>query len=82
MEIDNQKYWGLDVSKIESLDDVKLILDAMDLYLSDQIPGFDKVKHLFTTDTTPKIIASIQQQQQQIVEPQASIESETSVGFN
>jgi hypothetical protein len=79
MEIDNQKYWGLDVSKIESLDDVKLILDAMDLYLSDQIPGFDKVKHLFTTDATPKIIASIQQQQQ---EQQQVIAPEPSVGFN
>ena len=78
MEIDNQKFCGLDVSKIQSLDDVKLILDAMDLYLSDQIPGFDKVRHLFTTNATPKILASIQQQQQQ----QEIIEPETSVGFN
>lgn len=77
MEIDGQRFWGLDVSKIESIEDIKLILDSMDLYLSDQLPGFDKVKHLFTLDATPKIIASIQQQQeQQIVAP------ETSVGFN
>jgi hypothetical protein len=77
MEIENQKFWGLDVSKIESLDDVKLILDAMDLYLNEGIPGFDKVRHLFTVDATPKILESIQQQQeQQIIAP------ETSVGFN
>lgn len=77
MEIDGHRYWGLDVSKIESLEDIKLILDGMDLYLSDQVPGFDKVKHLFTLDATPKIIASMQQQQeQQIIAP------EPSVGFN
>lgn len=78
MEIDNQKFWGLDSNNINSLDDVKLIFDAMDLYLSDQIPGFDKVRHLFTTDATPKIIASIQQQQQE----QQIIAPEPSVGFN
>lgn len=56
MEINEKKFWGLDVTKIESLEDVKLIFAAMDLFVREDIPGFDKVAHLFTEDRIPMII--------------------------
>lgn len=48
MENENQVFWGLDADKIESIDDVRKILGAMDLYIREDLPGFDEVKHLFT----------------------------------
>lgn len=42
MEINEKKFWGLDVTKIESLEDVKLIFAAMDLFVREDIPGFEK----------------------------------------
>lgn len=64
MEINEKKFWGLDTNKIESLDDVKLILAAMDLFVREDIPGFDKVAHLFTEDRIPVIV-----DETQIIEP-------------
>jgi hypothetical protein len=64
MEINEKKFWGLDVTKIESLEDVKLIFAAMDLFVREDIPGFDKVAHLFTEDRVPVIV-----DESQIVEP-------------
>lgn len=64
MEINEKKFWGLDTSKIESLDDVKLIFAAMDLFVREDIPGFDKVAHLFTEDRIPVLV-----DETQIVEP-------------
>ena len=56
MEINEKKFWGLDVTKIESLEDVKSIFAAMDLFVREDIPGFDKVAHLFTEDRIPMIV--------------------------
>lgn len=56
MEINEKKFWGLDVNNIESLEDVKLIFAAMDLFVREDIPGFNKVAHLFTEDRIPMIV--------------------------
>jgi len=48
MEKESQVFWGLDASKIETIEDVRNILGAMDLYIREDLPDFDKVKHLFT----------------------------------
>jgi hypothetical protein len=56
MEINEKKFWGLDPSKIESLEDVRLIFAAMDLFVREDIPGFEKVAHLFTEDRVPVIV--------------------------
>lgn len=56
MEINEKKFWGLDVNNIQSLEDVKLIFAAMDLFVREDIPGFDKVAHLFTEDRIPMIV--------------------------
>lgn len=56
MEINEKKFWGLDVNKIESLEDVKLIFAAMDLFVREDVPGFEKVSHLFTEDRVPVIV--------------------------
>ena len=56
MEINEKKFWGLDPSKIESLEDVRLIFAAMDLFVREDIPGFEKVAHLFTEDRIPVIV--------------------------
>lgn len=64
MEINEKKFWGLDPSKIESLEDVRLIFAAMDLFVREDIPGFEKVAHLFTEDRVPVIV-----DESQIVEP-------------
>ena len=64
MEINEKKFWGLNTTKIESLEDVKLIFAAMDLFVREDIPGFDKVAHLFTEDRIPVFV-----DETQIVEP-------------
>lgn len=74
MEINEKKFWGLDPSKIESLEDVRLIFTAMDLYLREDTPGFKMVSHLFTEDRVPMIaddsfITESQQPSVQIVGP-------------
>jgi|694.fasta_scaffold39976_13 hypothetical protein len=70
MEINEKKFWGLDASKIESLEDVRLIFSAMDLFVREDIPGFEKVSHLFTEDRIPVIV-----DEGMIYEtPQASVE--------
>jgi hypothetical protein len=48
MEKESQVFWGLDASKIETIEDIRNILGAMDLYIREDLPDFDKVKHLFT----------------------------------
>ena len=48
MEKESQVFWGLDASKIETIEDVRNILGAMDLYIREDLPYFDTVKHLFT----------------------------------
>jgi len=45
-----QVFWGLDENKIETIDDVRKILGAMDLFIREDLPDFDKVKHLFTEE--------------------------------
>jgi hypothetical protein len=49
-ETEVQTFWGLDANKIESIDDVKAILGAMDLFVREDLPLFDEVKHLFTEE--------------------------------
>jgi hypothetical protein len=56
MEINEKKFWGLDPNNIQSLEDVKLIFAAMDLFVREDIPGFEKVAHLFTEDRIPTLI--------------------------
>jgi hypothetical protein len=56
MEINEKKFWGLDPNNIQSLDDIKLIFAAMDLFVREDIPGFEKVAHLFTEDRVPVIV--------------------------
>ena len=48
MENESQVFWGLDADKIESIEDIKKILGAMDLYIREDLPYFDTVRHLFT----------------------------------
>lgn len=50
------KFWGLNVDNIKTLEDVKLILKVMDLYLVEDIKDFDSVKHLFTEEKPPESI--------------------------
>jgi hypothetical protein len=74
MEIDNKKFWGLDVNNIETLDDIKLIFAAMDLFVREDIPGFDKVAHLFTEDRIPTIVdEQVMQEMQEIVTPEVGV---------
>lgn len=49
-ETEVQTFWGLDASKIETIDDVKAILGAMDLFVRKDLPLFDNVRHLFTEE--------------------------------
>lgn len=49
-ETEVQTFWGLDASKIETIDDVKAILGAMDLFVREDLPHFDQVKHMFTEE--------------------------------
>lgn len=49
-ETEVQTFWGLDANKIETLDDVKAILGAMDLFVREDLPLFDDVRHLFTEE--------------------------------
>jgi hypothetical protein len=56
MEINEKKFWGLNPNKIESLEDVRLIFAAMDLFVREDIPGFENVSHLFTEDRIPTIL--------------------------
>jgi hypothetical protein len=49
-ETEVQTFWGLDASKIETIDDVKAILGAMDLFVREDLPLFDNVRHLFTEE--------------------------------
>jgi len=49
-ETEVQTFWGLDANKIESIDDVKAILGAMDLFVREDLPNFDDIKHLFTEE--------------------------------
>tara|TARA_R110000851_G_scaffold72400_1_gene160413 strand:- start:88 stop:228 length:141 start_codon:yes stop_codon:yes gene_type:complete len=37
----------LDCKKIKSIEDVKLILNAMNLYIANTCEDYDKLKHLF-----------------------------------
>jgi ArsR family metal-binding transcriptional regulator len=41
-------YWGLDVNNIKDINDVKSILSAMDLFIQEDLPEYNNVKHLFT----------------------------------
>lgn len=56
MQINDMKFWGLNVDNIKTLEDVKLILKVMDLYLVEDIKDFDTVKHLFTEEKPPENI--------------------------
>lgn len=49
-ETEVQTFWGLDSSKIETIDDVKAILGAMDLFVREDLPHFKEIKHLFTEE--------------------------------
>ena len=49
-ETEVQTFWGLDANKIETLDDVKAILGAMDLFVREDLPLFGDVRHLFTEE--------------------------------
>jgi len=43
-----QEAWQLDVATIETLDDVKIILDGLNLTTYSDTPGWDVIKKYFT----------------------------------
>jgi DNA-directed RNA polymerase len=44
----------LDCKKITSLEEVKLILDSLDLHINEKNPHYDKLKHLIEDGVNKK----------------------------
>ncbi len=48
------KLWGLNVDNIKDIEDIKKILRAMDLFITEDAIGFDEVRHLFNDPRKPQ----------------------------